>query len=509
MWGSVMTSRCWLLVFVICFSLAGIAPVFSGAVDVDLWCGSPSRVGFAGDSFVYSFDVGYVGMYSFVDLSFWVEGLPDDWSYRFVLDGFEVDMVRLLNESCVSLKLVVDVPVDALPGVYDFRVVVGYGHPPYESFLSFRAVVKPVFRSLSVSCMFLAKVVEVGGSVGFDLDLRYSGPGDVFNFSVLNLPSGWDVHFIYGGDEVLLLSLSDGDVVSLRVVFDVPSNALPGDYNLTLKFFSKFIEQMFNLIVRVESAVGLNRGLKLFVDYPVIDVEAGKFAYFTLMIRNVGVVDELVYLNVSERSSGWDVSFRVAGKRVHGLLVSAGGSSSVVVEITPPPFVELGEHRFNITVYSEDRVVWDSIVLVVNVFGSYSLRVYFPEFPSPYFSITSGESRSFTVTVENNGILNVTNLYLSIDVPSIDWEVEIEPKRVVLLRPGESVDFKVNLYVSTIVSAGDYFLTVKAVSDQVSSSSRDLRVSVTKPLEWGYVGAGLAVIAIVIVILIFRRVGRR
>ncbi len=76
--------------------------------------------------------------------------------------------------------------------------------------------------------------------------------------------------------------------------------------------------------------------------------------------------------------------------------------SSGVVEIAPPLYVKLGEHRFNITVYCEDRVVWDSIVLVVNVFGSYSLQVYFPEFPSPFFSITSGESKSFTVTFMSN-----------------------------------------------------------------------------------------------------------
>jgi len=60
-----------------------------------------------------------------------------------------------------------------------------------------------------------------------------------------------------------------------------------------------------------------------------------------------------------------------------------------------------------------------------------------------------------------------------------------------------------------IVSAGDYFITVKAVSDQVSSTARDVRVSVTKPTEWGYIGFGIVLVALVLVVIVFRRFGRR
>lgn len=52
-------------------------------------------------------------------------------------------------------------------------------------------------------------------------------------------------------------------------------------------------------------------------------------------------------------------------------------------------------------------------------------------------------------------------------------------------------------------------MTVKAVSNEVSSSSKDIRVTITKPVEWGYFGLALAGIAIVIVFIVFRKLGRR
>ncbi|RLE53303.1 MAG: hypothetical protein DRJ30_06975, partial [Candidatus Methanomethylicota archaeon] len=474
----------------------------------NLWCSSPSRVGFAGESFTYIFDVSYVGVYSFIDLSLYVEGVPSSWSYKFIYNGFEVDMIRLLNETRVNLQLIVDVPSSASPGEYSFKIVVEYVHYPYRSYLNCRAIVKPTVRDLDVFCMFPAKAVWAGSSVEFELNLHYFGPEDTFNFTVMNLPSGWSVYFIHGSDEILLLSLNDGDTASIKAVFEIPADAEIGDYNLTLIIFSKFISRKVNLIVRVKPPSTFNRGLRLSVDYPIIDIETGRFAYFTLTVNNVGAVDEIVYLSVSEKPSGWEVSFIVSGKKIHGLSVPARSFSNVIVEAKPPPYVELGEHKFIITAESEDGAISANITLIVNIYGKYSLSLHFPEFPSPYFSMKSGETKRFEVEVKNNGVLNVTNIYLTLEVPSIDWEVNIEPQKIMLLQPGESVTFQVEMYVSTIVSAGDYFITVKAVSDQ-ASASKDLRISITKPTEWGYIGAALAVIAIVIVVIIFKRAGRR
>lgn len=56
-------------------------------------------------------------------------------------------------------------------------------------------------------------------------------------------------------------------------------------------------------------------------------------------------------------------------------------------------------------------------------------------------------------------------MYISADVPSaLNWKVDVEPKKIILLCPKEKADFKVNVYVPTIVSAKDYSINVRAIS---------------------------------------------
>jgi len=482
---------------------------FYGVVDVDLWCSLPSKVCFAGEHVFYDFSISYVGIRNFIDLELGIEGLPEEWNFKFVYGDSAVDMVRLMNGTRVDLRLIIDVPANARAGEYEFNVICEYSYYPYISSLACRIIVKEPIRDLRIYCRFPAKIVEAGSSISFDLNIEYFGPMDTFNLSILNLPAGWSASFLSGSDRVFLLSLRNGDHASIKAVLNVPTNASIGDYNLTFRVSSNYVFRDLNLIVRVIEKREVNRGLRMMVDYPVIDIEAGRKAYFTLTISNMGTIDELVYLNVTDKPAGWIVNFMVSGKLVHGLLIPVNGRSNVIVEIIPPINVKRGKYRFNVLAYSSDLSVYDNISLIVNVYGGYRLKLIFPEFPSPVFEITSGRSRSFSVIVENSGSLNVTNIYLSIDVPSIDWEVEVEPKKALLLRPGDSCEFKVKLFVSTIVSAGDYFITIKAISDQVSSSSRDIRVIVKKPVEWIYIGIGLALIVFTIVIFAFKKWGRR
>lgn len=502
-----------LYVILLCAIVFGVfvdGQVYGVAMDVKLWCGFPSKVVYVGGSVSYDFSVSYVGPLSFVDISFVVDGLPRDWSYRIVYGGFEVNGVRLMNKTSTSLNLIINVPEYASIGDYNFCVIAKYDYPPYASYLGLNVIVKSVVRSLSLSCMFPAKVVEVGGSISFDVKVKYYGFRDVFKLDVPDLPKNWSVGFYYGSDEIILLSLGDGEEALIKVRFKIPEDALIGDYNLTLSVYSSFVKEDLKLNVRVKPSSIVTRGIKLLVDYPAIDVEAGRTVYFTLNIKNIGLVDEVVYLNLTDKPSGWSFTFRVAGKVVRSLLLPAGSTANVVLEAVPSPYIKIGDYKFSVQVYSEDRVLVQKADLSVKVIGSYSLSVTFPEFPALYFTITSGESKTFTVTIENTGFLNVTNVYVSISVPSaLDWRVDIEPKKIILLRPNEKANFKVSVYVSTIVSAGDYFITVKAVSDQVSSLERDIRVTVTKPTEWGYIGFGVVIIAIVAVFLVFRRFGRK
>jgi len=498
-----------ILFFIILFYNLIHVSGYTGLVDVEFWCSTVSVVGSVGEEISYNLILSYTGSFKFLDVDLSVEDLPLDWSFHFKYSGLEVNSIRLLNDSSIPIELVLDIPVDAKPGEYYFKVVASYIHVPYKSSLPLKVVINPLPCSLNVECKFPAKVVYAGSNVSFDLSVHYNGPPEIFNLTFLNLPEKWSAKYIHNGDEILKLYLKNGDEVDFKVSINVPMDAEPGDYQLRFQIVSSRISRIIDLSIRVVKSFSIKREVCLQVDYPSIDVEVGMRAYFTLTVKNLGNIDETIYLSMVNGSSDWGASFKVSGKTIHGLLIPAGVSRNVVLELSPPAYPKLGKYNFTILASTADGTVYDKVNLTLNVYGGYRLNIYFPEFPLLYFKMNSGESKSFKVTVENTGYLNVTGLYLSFDLPSGDWNVEVTPKKLIFLPPGSSVDFTVKIYASTIVSAGDYFVTVKAVSNEVSSSSKDIRVTITKPVEWGYFGLALAGIAIVIVFIVFRKLGRR
>ncbi|GEM_PF-800958 len=501
-------SLIFILVLMLEFKSLGIVSSV-GVVNVDLWCWTSSRVCEVNDIASYSIDVSYIGFKSFLNVGFRVDGLPSDWGWRIVFNGLEVSELRLLNNSRVTVRLDLYVPSSVAPGVYEFNFVCFYAYYPWETTLHLKVVVRGVKEEVSVYCMLPAKVVEAGRTVSFDVDVSYRGTSNIFNLSIPNLPENWNARFYVGSDEVFLLYLKDGAKCTVRVVIDVPSSAEAGLYILNFTIYSSSVCDWIELLIEVTPPKVVNRRLILSVDYPAVSIESGRTAYFTLIIKNAGVFDELVYLNATTVPSGWTVNFRVSGKYVYGLLVPAGSTSNVIVEVTPSPLIVNGTYNFEIEAISQDGLIRDSINLMIRVIGTYGLQISFPELPVLNIRVTSGSSTELTVSVKNTGTLDVTNVEVVVDVPSIDWEVEVKPSKVKVLSSGSEVAFKITLKVSDLVAAGDYFIDVKAISDQVSSKSREIRVTVTKPTEWGYIGIATAIIALIIVFIVFRRIGRR
>jgi uncharacterized membrane protein len=57
--------------------------------------------------------------------------------------------------------------------------------------------------------------------------------------------------------------------------------------------------------------------------------------------------------------------------------------------------------------------------------------------------------------------------------------------------------------------AGDYLVTMQAISDQLESDEIDVRITANASNTWGYIGIGLAVVAVMAAVLLFRRFKRR
>ena len=110
--------------------------------------------------------------------------------------------------------------------------------------------------------------------------------------------------------------------------------------------------------------------------------------------------------------------------------------------------------------------------------------------------------------VANAARRELTLTTLSTRVPE-EWDVSITPVQVASLAPRESSTFNIMAKTPADTVAGDYIITLKALSDQVKSEETQLRVTAQASTSWGLLGFGVAGVAIVSLVIVFMKFKRR
>ena len=85
----------------------------------------------------------------------------------------------------------------------------------------------------------------------------------------------------------------------------------------------------------------------------------------------------------------------------------------------------------------------------------------------------------------------------------------ISPTQVSSLEPRDSVSFTVEVELPGDTEAGDYLVSMQAISDQLESDEIDVRITAQASNTWGYIGIGLAAVAVAGAALLFKRFKRR
>jgi len=120
----------------------------------------------------------------------------------------------------------------------------------------------------------------------------------------------------------------------------------------------------------------------------------------------------------------------------------------------------------------------------------------------------AGEDNHLSIQLINSGSAAIENITFSSSKPE-GWSITFTPDKVESLDAGltQEVDVVINPPRKTI--AGDYMITLRAESKEVSPDSLKLRVTVLTPTIWGWVGVLIVLAVIAGVGVIFWRLGRR
>jgi uncharacterized repeat protein (TIGR01451 family) len=300
------------------------------------------------------------------------------------------------------------------------------------------------------------------------------------------------------------LYLASGQSESLTIKVVPSKAAVVGDYLVVVNAVSEnqILWDSLDLRVNLREATSDVEIISTFTD---VTVEAGANINFRITIWNKGETDALFLLTVLSVPQNWKTVFTSDDIEISSALVTAGESLTLQLEVTPPRTVETGEYPIIVYTESDDGLITKQIDLKVNVVGSYEMDL---ELSTLYKTLTIGESVEFTAKVTNQGNSPITTIYLDTVVPE-DWETTTTPAQVSTLAPRESVTFTVVADTPADTVAGDYLLTVQALSDQTESEEVDLRATAKASTSWGFIGIGLAGIAVIGLIIAFTRFKRR
>jgi uncharacterized repeat protein (TIGR01451 family) len=428
---------------------------------------------------------------------------PAGWSAR-VLDssGHEVKSASLASNVASNFQLEVEVPLGATGAQNLSLIAVG----ATTSTIDFTVNVESTNESI-ISCQFPGKSATPGDTIRFQIELMNPFSVEMrFEVSMDSVPANWTASIKNSnGDSVTEILLSAGGSVNLVVQVNSFASATTGQtYGLDVKAESDDNNVTDSLPITVALTEATNE-VTLTASLPEIAITAGNVADYSATIVNLGVTDRLLLLTIVP-PSGWTAIFKSGSVEVTTLYLYAGNTSALTIAVTPPSTVSVGSYVIPVQVKSESGVVLDELNLTTTVTGSYDLTLGLSTYLT---TATSGGTATFTATVTNSGYSPLTGVVADITLPVSAWSDAVTPVQVGTLSPKESVTFTVVVTTTDTTVSGDYLVTVAGSSDQVSSDSSQVRVTVSTSTSWGIYGIVIAVILIIALILVFRKFKRR
>ena len=124
---------------------------------------------------------------------------------------------------------------------------------------------------------------------------------------------------------------------------------------------------------------------------------------------------------------------------------------------------------------------------------------------------TAGKESYLPIVITNSGTATLDKVTFSSTKPE-GWSITFKPDKIEALAAGAEQEVEVAIKPPSNTIAGDYMTTVTFDSEPKSSSELpelDIRVTVTTPVKWGWIGVGIIVAVIAGLVVTFTRLGRR
>ena len=432
--------------------------------------------------------------------------VPEGWETRFVTGGgIEIRSLFIESGDSEALTLEVEPSFSASVGEYEMEVRAVSDEGKLWDFLALKVSLKEAEGEVELLSSFTDVTVEAGNVLSYPLTIWNKGDNDdLFIITVLSAPEAWDAVFRSDIVEVSSLLISAGSYSSLVFEVTPPDDYEPGSYTLVVLVESEggSVGDSLALGVSLRESFSDVEIVSTFTD---VTVQAGSSITYPLRVWNKGKSDDQLTMKVVSAPDNWDAVFKSRSIEVSSFYIPADDYLDLNLEVEPPSNIETGDYILVIRAESAEGTLSEEIELKATVVGTHDVAL---ELSTLYTTITIGDAVEFSVEVTNAGLSPLTSLYLETSVPA-DWEVTVTPPQLASLTPRDTATFTLVAETPSDTVAGDYIVTVLALSDQAESEEADLRVTANASTSWGFLGIGLAVLMVIGFGIAFTRFKRR
>jgi len=513
-----------LIVFIL-FSLISL-PAGASFADLTVLSDISGKVARPGDLVEFSFTVekGYNTSES-TSVTFFVEKEPENWTAGIYADGNQVSHITLPEEASEKeLTLKVRVPENVKDGEYPIKIGLRpYGEDirnydtMYEEFTV--TIDRNAMSNMEIYSDIPGKKTHPGIPVSFGafVENKYESRAN-FRIFLVSKPEEWGVDLLStDGARITRLGVPEDGSQEFNVVVNPPLNVTEGDYEILVAACPEKGNQsvFLPLSVTINPELASDEDLSAYVEINSsivgLSIRPEKTAEFAVSLKNRYDQPLKLNLEVLSQPEGWNTEFVTEDdedERLSSLMLAAGEEQAFTVKVKPFQNATSGLYPITIAAVSGNKTVSRQLEVNVNnnLENAELLRV--DSSPSA-LTLNPGGSSEVRVSIENRGDEALEDVTLEInEVTGITTQLQgfgtIEE-----LEAGESKSIPVQITANANAGSGVKEIFVRAKSDDLVSSEKSIKVNVEKSSSSGLLGIAMLGLAVLVLVFVVRKFGRR
>lgn len=364
-------------------------------------------------------------------------------------------------------------------------------------------------RGIKLVPDFTSIVISKADEARLSMKVANAGKeGEFVDLQINTVPRGWEARFTDFSFNVRSLYVAPGKEAEITFRAKPPADVTEGDYTFQLKAVTQDggVQDNLKIVIGIQKEGATTDKVKMVTLYPELRTPAGISIQYNIDLTSEGKEDRTFELILKGVPQLWTTSVEPAyeKKQISTISLKSGETKGVNIILTSPDRQAPGEFPF--TFQARSGSVQQTLELKVEVSGSYDITVATPTGRLNADAV-AGQESVMTLWVGNTGTAEVKGISFSSTKPD-GWDIKFEPDKIDTLTARDIKEISVKIKPPDKTIAGDYVISLNALGER-SSSTKDIRVTVSTPTKWGAIGVGIVVVVIAGLVGVFVRLGRR